>query len=179
MEGVSLRIDVEEFNDASKIVIYDKSNWNGQTANITALKIVMESNVLTTKEFLMDAQTIIAFLTDKQIALLPSAFLSITPDTEVMPDRFPDGYYEFKIMATFTDTTVNEYTDNQGFISYLKTDALRARLNLPATQKERFINLHIFLYAAEAAASTGKPEQFQKIVEYVSKKIANYNVSYS
>lgn len=178
MDGVSLRIDVEQFNDSSKIVIYDKSNWGGHTASITGIKILMSSDVLTNKEFTMDAPTIANFIANKQIMLAPASFVSISPDTEQMPEYFPDGYFEFTILATFADTSTNEYTDNQGFISFLKSEALRARINMPSTEADRFINLHIFLVAAEAAASTGKVEQFKKIVAYVSKTIANYNQSF-
>lgn len=178
MDGVTIRIDVEQFNDSSKIVIYDKSNWDGHSGSITGLKILMASNVLTNKEFNFGAQAITDFITNKQISLVPASFLSIAPDTEVMPEYFPDGYYEFTIVATFADTSTNEYTDNQGFISFLKNEALRARLNMPSNDIDRFVNLHIMLVAAEAAASTGKVEQFKKITSFVSLKIANYNQSF-
>lgn len=179
MTGVDLRIEVEEFNDASKLVIYDKSNWDGQTANITAIQFDIVSDVLTPKRFVLDAGARTSFITNRQITILPAAFTSVAPDTEVMPSLLPDGYFEITATVTFADLSVNTYTDNQGFIAFLKAEALRANLNQPDAVEKRFMNLHVFLYAAQAAASTGKPTQYKKFVAYVRSVLDNYNVSFS
>lgn len=181
-EGVVLRIDTEEYNDATAARIYDKTVWNSQEENVDEAKIVLRSP-LSVEEltlYLIDPDTadrtiFESFLSEGFINVNPGSFI---PAGENIPANFPDGYYEFELIIHIVgDEDDMNYVDNQGFLAFMTNEAQRMQLKMPAYVVERFMTLHVYLYCAKAAASVGQISKFTRFVNYINSKLNNYEIS--
>lgn len=186
--GLVLRMDVEQFNDATAARFYDKSVWLNHKNNITSARIVMTSD-----QFEGEYQIILAksgnrtlfddFLLNGFINIGPRGFTKVLTEEDPLPnildETFPDGYYEFTLEVLVTgDGEVSEYTDNQGFLAFMSNEAERLKLDLPSYVMDQFITLYMYLYCAKAAASVGQISKFTKFVNYINDSINNWKVSY-
>jgi hypothetical protein len=181
-EGVVLRIDVEQFTDATACRIYDKSVWNGKTADVLEAKIILRSNKFEGERLLYlispdgsDRSLFEMFVNEGFINAGPQSFLLLTEFTKA----FPDGYYEFELVVLFAeDLEETSYTDNIGFMAFMESEGKRVQLAMPSHETERFMTIHVYLYAAKAAASVGQISKFLKFVDYINGKLNNYKISY-
>lgn len=186
--GLVLRMDVEQFNDATAARFYDKSVWLAHKDNITSARIVMTSDQFEGQYELIlvqpgDRVLFDDFILNGFINVGPQGFTKILTETDPMPnvlaETFPDGYYEFTLEVLVTgDTEVSTYTDNQGFLAFMSNEAERMKLDLPSYVMDQFITLYMYLYCAKAAASVGQISKFTKFVDYINDKMNNWKISY-
>lgn len=189
-EGLVLRMDVEQFNDASAARFYDKTVWAGHQVNITSARITMRSDQFDGlyQFLLMDGANraiLDDFLTAGFINISPNAFTRVLELGEevdpsfTMPETYPDGYYQFELEVMISgDEEISSYMENQGFFAFMENRAARLKLNLPEYVLEEFITLYMYLYAAKAAASVGQISKYTSLVNYVNERMNTWEVSY-
>lgn len=189
-EGLVLRMDVEQFNDASAARFYDKSVWAGHQANITSARITMRTDQFSgLYQFLLvdgaDRTILDEFLDDGFINISPNAFERVLEMGEAedpdftLPERYPDGYYQFELEVLISgDLEITSYMENQGFFAFMENRAARLKLNLPEHVMEQFITLYMYLYAAKAAASVGQISKYTSFVNYVNDRMNTWEISY-
>ena len=178
--NVTLRIETEEFSNASKVILADKSSGVGWTSGLRATTSSIVLSIVSNTAMngaTLNLKPSIETLVTAGLQLAPSAFTiggkSVTLTT------FPDGYYEFHLDIVWADTTTSSYSDNQGFISFLENAAQRVQLDMVGSALDRFVNIHIYAYGAKAAGSVGKVEQFQSLVDTINSYVSNASMSYS
>ena len=173
---ITLRIETEEYNDASNIRIVDRSAWASQSSAVTAARITIKTNNELNGKYIdlivgADRSIFNGFL---------STGLKLKPSNFGVPTAigFADDYYELKIDITLDDASTKSYTDNQGFLAFVENEIQRLQLDMPGFVRERFMLIHVYAYAAKAAASVGKIEQFYAIVAEINRRLNNYKISY-
>lgn len=187
-DGLVLRMDIEEFNDASAARFYDKTVWAGHEANIVSARITMKSDQFEGNyEFRLingaDRTVLDDYLLNGFINVSLNSFVGVEPlpegDPIILPETYPDGYYEFTLEVLITgDTEVSTYMENQGFFAFIENRAARLKLDLPEYVLEHFITLYMYLYAAKAAASVGQISKYTRFVNFVNDRMNNWEISY-
>lgn len=179
--GTSVRIETDIFNDASKIIVTDKSVWMSEASTVKAVRLTIISNTALNgfyHDIVINSgdKTELTALINQGLKLTPSVFRNAGGYSTLI--AFPDGRYEITLSVTYANDFVATYTDNQGFIPFVENAIQRVQLDMKGSALDRFVNIHIYAYGAKAAASVGKVEQFDALVDTINKKLNTYNVSY-
>jgi hypothetical protein len=192
----TLHLDIQEYNDARKVIIMDGSTCDGDgdindlILTITAARITISSDndmngayidLLELIDNVVKARFIALFDTKVGLYLQPSDFREASKGVQITDTdkRFDDGAYTFTLSITIGATTYTNFKDYPtGFIAYAENAIQRYQLNMAGSALDRFVNLHIYTYCARSAASSGKLEIFSSLVETINNKITNYASSF-
>jgi hypothetical protein len=179
--GTSVRIETDIFNDASKLIIIDKSVWMSEASTVKDVQLTIVSNTSMNgyyHDIVLNSGSkveLTAFIS-QGLQLAPSTFFKDGVQCDL--DAFPDGRYEITLSVKYSNDWVSTYTDNQGFIPFVENAIQRVQIDMKGSALERFVNIHIYAYGAKAAGSVGKIEQFDTLVDLINAKLNNYLISY-
>ena len=180
--GTSVKIETDIFNDASKLIITDKSVWMSEANTVKNVRLTIVSNTSLDgyyHDIVLNSgsKAELTALISQGLQLAPSVFQKDSVYSALT--AFPDGRYEITFSVQYSNDWVATYTDNQGFIPFVENAIQRVQLDMKGSALERFVNIHIYAYGAKAAGSVGKIEQFDALVDLINAKLNNYSISYS
>ena len=191
-----LTITVDEYNDATKFRLYDRTDWNGgfDSTQITSVLVTVTFNDTdyTLKLYDTADSTDLIGLASSYVTLFGESVNSSYDvaavdllDSEGIPftpDRYPDGFYEIRIDVAHTTDGGLYDTPQEGFLAHAFCKATQLPLlidfNNFDTMELRVQSLLIaLLHSAKRAAELGRESQFTNKVKALNAFFKARNLS--
>jgi len=191
-----LTIVVEEYNDATKFKLFDRTDWNGgfNNANITSVLITVTHNEIdyTLKVYdIGDATNLLGMDStfNSLVGASLNSFYEVNAPTLLdplgipfAPNRFPDGFYEIRVDVVHTVEGALDDTTQEGFLAHAFCKATQLPLLIDFNnfdyQEVRMQTLLIaLLQSAKRAAELGRESQFNNKIQTINRFYSARNLS--